>query len=317
MDTLQENFIDVTLIDPNLKHSNIFEVFDGLNCCESLTVRNNRDPKPIYYQLLEEKGDTFTWQYLKKGPEWWNVLITKIHQSEQETIGEIAVKDLRKVAIFKKYGIDFCCGGKKTIREVCVEKNIDATKLETELQQIDAEPKVGNMAYNNWNIDFLTDYIVNNHHSYVRKHSPELLGYAIKVAQVHGKHHPELLLIKDLVVEITEALAEHMTEEETLLFTYVKEIVFAKSNKKPIDQTGENLENWVADLETEHDFVGRCFEQINVLSKGYALPEDACATYKLFFKALQIFEDDLHIHIHLENNILFPKAIAMEKSLTA
>ena len=313
METVQENFIDVTLIEPKLKHPTIFQVFDGLAGGESLTIHNDHDPKPVYYQLLGERGDIFTWQYLQEGPEWWDVRITKRGDEDKETIGEIAVKDLRKAEVFKKYGIDFCCGGKKTLKEVCAEKNIDASKIETELLQLSTEGKASNVSYNDWNIDFLADYIVNTHHSYVRKYSPELNAYAIKVAQVHGPQHPELLESRTLVNEIVEELADHMVEEEDVLFAYVKKIVFAKNMNQPLLKEGKDLESLIVELEKEHDHVGRCLDQIRVLSNGYAIPEDACASYKLLYKMIQEFEDDLHIHIHLENNILFPKAVAMEK----
>ena len=315
METLQENFIDVTLIEPKLKHPTIFQVFDSLVGGESLTIHNDHDPKPVYYQLLGERGDIFTWQYLLEGPEWWDVRITKRGEEDKETIGEIAVKDLRKAEVFKKYGIDFCCGGKKTLKEVCAEKNIDASKIETELLQLSTEGKASNISYNDWNIDFLADYIVNTHHSYVRKYSPELVAYARKVDQVHGHLHPELMEIKKLVLKITEELAEHMEQEENVLFAYVKKIVFAKNMSQPLETEGKDLRSLIDELEKEHDFVGRCLDKIRELSNGYAIPSDGCASYQLLYKMIQEFEDDLHIHIHLENNILFPKAVAMEKEI--
>lgn len=315
METLQNNFIDVTLIEPRLKHPTIFQVFDALTGGESLTIHNDHDPKPVYYQLLGERGDIFTWQYLQEGPEWWDVRITKRSEEDTETIGEIAVKDLRKAEVFKKYGIDFCCGGKKTIAQVCAEKNIDAIKVETELRQISTESKVSNISYSDWNIDFLADYIINTHHSYVRKYLPEISSYALKVAQVHGGHHPELLPIQKLVQEINEELTDHMEQEEILMFPYVKKIAQAKSSGQPLDKEEKDLATLIDELEKEHDFIGRCFDKIRELSNNYAIPGDACTSYKLVYKMIQEFEDDLHIHIHLENNILFPKSVEMEKSL--
>lgn len=316
METLQENFIDVTLIEPKLKHPTIFDVFDSLVGGESLIIHNDHDPKPVYYQLLGERGDIFTWQYLQQGPEWWDVQITKKGEDDKETIGEIAVQDLRKAEVFKKYGIDFCCGGKKTVREVCQEKRIDATKVEQELQQANQQVTISNNnAYNDWNLDFLADYIVNTHHKYVCKYLPELHGYALLVAQVHGSDHPELLPIQKLVEDIDEELTGHMEQEEKVLFPYVKKIVQAKSNSQPLqDYDEENLATLIESLEREHDFVGGCFGKIRELSNNFAIPEDACASYKSLYKMVQEFEDDLHLHIHLENNILFPKALKMEKS---
>lgn len=312
MATLQDNFIDVTLIEPKLKHPTIFKVFDSLEGGESLTIHNDHDPKPVYYQLLGERGDIFTWQYQQQGPEWWDVLITKKGENDKETIGQIAVKDLRKAEVFKKYGIDFCCGGKKTVREVCREKGIDATKVEQELQQVSKESKTDNNAYNEWDLDFLADYIVNTHHRYVRKYLPELKGYALKVAQVHGDRHPELLEIQKLVETINEELNEHMVSEENILFPYVKKIVNARKSSLPLDKENKSLASLIEELEKEHDYVGRCLDKIRELSNGYAIPDDACASYKLMYKMIQEFEDDLHIHIHLENNILFPKAVELK-----
>lgn len=312
METLENNFINVTLIEPKLKHPTIFKVFDDLKGGESLTIHNDHDPKPVYYQLLGERGDVFTWEYLKEGPEWWDVKITK-RENGQETIGEIAVKDLRKVEVFKKYGIDFCCGGKKTIVEVCAEKNIDATKVQTALRLIETENKVSKISYNDWNIDFLADYIVNTHHSYVRKYLPELMSYATKVAQVHGAQHPELLPIQQLVEEINNELTEHLEQEENVLFPYVKKIVEARKSNMPLVKQGKDLTVLINELEKDHDLAGRALDKIRDLSKNYEISSDACASYKLLYKMIQEFEDDLHLHIHLENNILFPKAIEMEK----
>ena len=317
METIESNYINVPLIEPKLKHPTIFKVFDGLLGGESLTIHNDHDPKPVYYQLLGERGNVFTWQYLEEGPEWWDVRITKKGENDKETIGEIAAKDLRKAEVFKKYGIDFCCGGKKTLTEVCREKNIDVTKVETELQQLSTQSKASNISYGDWNIDFLTDYIINTHHSYVRKYLPEINAFATKVAQVHGAHHPELTEIRCIVADIHKELIEHCDNEETGVFAYIKRIVFAKNMNRPLTLVKPGLADQIDELEKEHDFVGRCLDKIKTLSNGYAIPDDACTSYKLLYKMIQEFEDDLQIHIHLENNILFPKAIEMEKSITA
>lgn len=131
-----ENIINVPAIEPRLKHPTIFQVFDGLAGGESLIIHNDHDPKPVYYQMLGERGDVFIWEYLLEGPEWWDVRITKKTEEDKQTIGEIAAKDLRKAEVFKKYGIDFSCSSKKTLSQVCNENNIDVTKVETELQQL-------------------------------------------------------------------------------------------------------------------------------------------------------------------------------------
>lgn len=316
MQTVEDIIIDVPAIEPKLKHPTIFQVFDGLAGGESLVIHNDHDPKPVYYQMLGERGDVFTWLYLEQGPEYWKVRITKKGEGDNETVGQIAAKDLRKAEVFKKYGIDFCCGGKKTVAQICKEKGIDATKVEQELQQTNQQTISNNHAYNEWNLDFLVDFIVNTHHSYVRKYLPELRGYALKVARVHGDHHPELLPIQKLVEDVYEELTEHMEQEEKVMFSYIKKIVNAKNSNQPLIKVGtENLSDLIDELEKDHDLVGRAMEEIRAKSNNYAIPDDACASYKVFYKMLEEFESDLFTHIHLENNILFPKAVEMEKTL--
>lgn len=311
-----EIVINVPSLEPRLKHPTIFNTFENLAPGKSFIIHNDHDPKPVYYQLKSEHGDIFTWEYLQQGPQWWDIRVTKNIQNEnEETIGQIVAKDIRKADVLKKYGIDFCCGGKKTVREVCAEKGIDANEVERELLKTTQNITIGNnLNYDEWNLDFLADYIVNTHHNFVRKYLPEIKGYAIKVAQVHGGRHEELIPIKSLVEEVHEELFEHMADEENNLFPVIKEIVKAKNANTPFQKEGKTFKEMVATTEAEHDSVGRAMEEIRRLSDNYAIPDDACTSYKLLFKLLQDFESDLFVHIHLENNILFTKAIDIEKS---
>lgn len=311
MEIAEDSVLNVTLIEPRLKHPTIFERFDALEEGEGFIILNDHDPKPVYYQLLGERGDIFIWEYLEQGPQWWKVSIKKrISGENTETLGQIATKDLRKAEIFKKYGLDFCCGGKKTVKEACAEKGLDVAAVEHELQQAEKQtsalPLPRPLPYNDWRLDFLADYIVNTHHSYVKASLPELLKYADKVAKVHGAHHPELFNILELVGEISQEMTEHMEKEEAFLFPYIKQLALSKTNdgnvKQPIDL-----------MEKEHQIVGKSLSDIRMLSQDYALPGDACASYGLLYKMLQEFEGDMFTHIHLENNILFVKALELEK----
>ncbi len=317
MQTTEASYLDVTVLEPRQKHPTIFRYFDDLEEGESLVIHNDHDPKPLYYQLLGERGNIFSWEYLEQGPLVWEVKISKNISGEAgETLGEIATKDLRKAEIFKKYGLDFCCGGKKTLKQACAEKGLDAAAIEQELAQTNISANLRPLPYNDWSIDFLADYIQNMHHGYVRKTLPEIRSYAAKVAAVHQQEHPELIQIAELVEEIHEELSAHMVKEEKVLFPYVKELVKAKANTQPLyaAQFG-TVQNPINMMEMEHEMVGKNLEQIRLLSKNYALPADACASYKLLFSLLNEFESDLFIHIHLENNILFPKALQLEKQL--
>ena len=317
MQTTAENILNVTLLEPRQKHPTIFVRFDELEKGESLTLFNDHDPKPLYYQLLGERGDIFSWEYLEQGPEWWKVKISKRGNGEvEETLGQIAAKDLRKAQVFKKYGLDFCCGGKKTVKEACWEKGLDINKVEQELQRADTLPSSRPIPYSDWSLDFLADYIVNTHHSYIRKTLPDIVVYANKVMRVHGNHHPELLRIHQLADEINEELTDHMLKEENILFPYIKALDAAKDHVQPLQAFPfKTIQSPISVMEMEHELVGRNLEEIRQLTNNYSLPEDACASYSLLYRLLDEFEEDLHLHIHLENNILFPKALEAEKTL--
>lgn len=310
MNTTMDNILNVTLLEPRMKHPTIFARFDELNEGESLTIHNDHDPKPLYYQLLGERGNIFTWEYLEQGPEWWKVRIAKrISGESDETLGEIVAKDMHKAQIFKKHGIDFCCGGKKTVKQACAEKGLDVTLVEQELQQTEKKSTARPLPYNEWSLDFLTDYIVNTHHAYVKKNMPDIRAYASKVAKVHGSHHPELAPIHQLVEDINAEFTAHMMKEEQILFPAIKAMVLKNNGvsfgsvKAPINM-----------MEIEHESAGKNMEKIRELSDNYTLPQDACASYSLLYRMLAEFEEDLHTHVHLENNILFPKALELENS---
>lgn len=312
-----ERVVDVPSLEPRLKHPTIFKTFDELQAGESMIIHNDHDPKPVYYQLQSERGDCFTWEYLQQGPQWWDIRVTKKDDEIKETIGEIVAKDINKTSVFKKYGIDFCCNGNRTVREACAAKGIDYKIVEEELKKVSgAVTGNSNLNFDDWNLDFLADYIVNTHHNYVRKYLPEIVQYMNKVAQVHGPHHPELAEIKVQVDKINEELTAHMLEEENLVFPLIKEIVKTKnSNGAYSKEAGKTFNEIVEQTEKEHDIVGRALEAIRKLNNNYEIPQDACTSYRLLFKMLEEFENDIFIHIHLENNILFSKAKEMEKSL--
>jgi len=220
------------------------------------------------------------------------------------TVGEIVADDFRTASIFKNSGIDFCCGGKQNISEACKEKGIDPVGLETQIKELQLIPKSHSQDFNTWAPDFLCDYIVNTHHKYVVKTLPELMFYTQKIADVHGDHHHELIEIASIFSQINDELLQHLDKEETVLFPAIKKAV---SDSDPIVR--KIIASEIARMEGEHDFAGGAMDKINVISNQYALPEDACNTYRVAFQLLEQFEDDLHVHVHLENNILYPKAL--------
>ncbi|MBS1533055.1 MAG: iron-sulfur cluster repair di-iron protein [Bacteroidetes bacterium] len=312
-----ETVLDVTVIEPRLKHQTIFQNFDSLLAGESFIIHNDHDPKPLYYQLLAERGQTFNWEYLEQGPEIWHVRIGKrAGEDDTETIGELVAKDYRKAQVFKKYGIDFCCGGKKTVSEVCEKKGIDQTKLETDLARAEQQTADSELDFQKWDIGFLSDYIINTHHQYVKDNTPFIQEMAQKVARVHGANHPELVEVADVFERIAHNLTLHMMKEEKILFPRIKELAYYKkiSARIPADDLGL-VSTPIQVMESEHEQAGEDFETIRQLTADYELPEDACRSYTILFKKLEEYENDLNRHVHLENNILFPKAIQTEKEL--
>lgn len=306
--------IDVTVLEPRMKHPTIFKKFDEITAGESFIISNDHDPKPLYYQLLGERGNIFSWEYIENGPENWLVKIQKNNSTKEASIGELVAKDLRKAEVFKKFNIDFCCGGKKTLSQVCNDKQINIKEVETELEKLDSTTESVSQNYNEWSLDFLVDFIINTHHKYVKNSLPVLLEYTAKVAKVHGKEHLEVVAIYDLFKEASDELNSHMMKEENVLFPYIKQLV----NEKNLINEGcsfGTVKNPIRMMEHEHDVVGNIFKTIRELSNDYTPPEDACTTYKLSYKKLEEFENDLHQHIHLENNILFPKSIKLESEL--
>lgn len=303
------NVIDVRLIEPKFKHTRIFELFDKLQLGESLLIINDHDPKPLYYQLLAERGNIFDWKYILNGPEEWRVEIQMRLLNEESSIGEIAAKDIKKLPIFKKYGIDFCCGGKKTISQVCKEKGIEASVLEFELNATELQHSNNVNNFDDFPLDVLCDYIENTHHQYVKEVLPTLLEISIKVKNKHGEHYDELVRINELIHLVNTELMLHMRKEEVILFPFIRSLV----TDKKISISNEMLQGPINMMEVEHEQVGEMFAEIGVLTNNFKAPEHACASFLMLFKTLKEFQDDLHLHIHLENNILFPKALLIVK----
>lgn len=231
-------------------------------------------------------------------------------------IGEIVAEDFRTAAIFKKYGIDFCCKGGRTIEEACSPKSLDKDQIYSDIENL---PKTdGNsIDFNSWPLDLLADYVEKTHHRYVYEKTPVLQAFLDKLCKVHGGRHPELFEIKELFDASAQDLGAHLKKEELMLFPFIKNMVKAKIDGSAIPQPPfGTVENPVNMMKHEHTVEGERLRQIAELTNEYTPPADACNTYKVTFAMLQDFENDLHKHIHLENNILFPKAIQLEKEFS-
>ncbi len=235
--------------------------------------------------------------------------------SEQKTVAEVVTENIKAAHVFKKHGIDFCCGGGITIEKACAKNGVDYTILEEDLKAID-ENVPGAHNYNDWHLSFLIDYIVNTHHKYVEENIPILLQYAAKVANVHGHHYKEVIEINELVIAIAKELAVHMKREELILFPFIKQLVTADKQELKLETPSFGTANdLIESMENEHENAGDIFKEITKLSNNYTPPDEACNTFRALYSKLQEFEEDLHQHVHLENNILFPKTKQLEQQL--
>tara|TARA_R110002050_G_scaffold57866_6_gene130204 strand:- start:7643 stop:8374 length:732 start_codon:yes stop_codon:yes gene_type:complete len=240
-----------------------------------------------------------------------------LNKDSEKQIGQFVAEDFRTAAVFSKYSIDFCCNGDRTIGAVCEKKNIETNTLLEELYAILNSKTDQSIDYKSWPLDLLADYIEKKHHRYVEEKIPVLRQFLDKLCKVHGERHPELFKINELFTASSGELAAHMKKEELVLFPFVKKMVNAKSENSTIQspQFG-TVENPIAMMKEEHDNEGERFRKIAELSNNYTPPADACNTYQVTFAMLDEFEKDLHLHIHLENNILFPRAIKLEQQFS-
>lgn len=231
------------------------------------------------------------------------------------TVAEIVTQNIKTADVFKSNGIDFCCGGNISVQDVCKKKNIDYSKIVNALNNIEKDKSTSH-DFNSWDLSFLSDYIINTHHKYVTEANNLIIQYSDKVAKVHGHHYVEVVKINELFHEIANELNLHMQKEEMILFPYIKQLAEAKKNNSTITPPGfGTVQNPINMMEHEHDIAGDIIKEIAVLSDNFTPPESACNTFRALYAKLEEYQNDLFQHIHLENNILFPKAISLEKEL--
>jgi len=231
-------------------------------------------------------------------------------QLETTTLGEIVSRDFRAGAIFDRYGLDYCCGGARTLGEACQQRGVSVEEVAAELEALDPEsrdtPAQDPAA--------LVDHIVSRHHAYVRAAIPVIQQHLAKVAAVHGARHSELTFVDAQFSKVAAELSQHMAKEERVLFPYICALADAVTRDAlpPPDMFG-TVQNPIRMMEIEHQEAGDGIDVIRELTHRYQPPDDACSTYRLVLEELEAFEQDLHEHVHLENNVLFPKAVELEE----
>lgn len=233
------------------------------------------------------------------------------------SIGEIVRNDYRTAKIFEKYGIDFCCGGKNKLEKVCDSKELDIKQVAHDLKEATDVPLIASQNFNLWDLDFLADYIIRSHHHYVRESIPQIRHYLQKLVSAHSEKHPEVIEISDLFHLLDEELHAHMNKEEHVLFPYIKKLWIERSIDHAVSShIIGSIKYPILKMESEHQYAGELLAKIEKLTNEFTPPAGGCNTFFVCYNRLQEFMLDLHQHIHLENNVLFPKAIELEDKIT-
>jgi len=239
-------------------------------------------------------------------------------QITEKTVREIAIENPVSIRVFESVGIDYCCGGKRSLSEACAQAGVAIDHVLDLLAQMDNDSHSQPLGSEDWRarpVHDLIAQIVEEHHSFVRRETPRIGSMLSKVSAKHGQAHPEILQIEPLFTAIGQELATHMLKEEHVLFPYIEQMEHAARKGAPMPSACfGSVQRPIANMVAEHDDAGALLAQIRDLSNGYTAPSEACPTYLELYRGLEEFERDLHRHVHLENNILFPRAVEMEQA---
>jgi regulator of cell morphogenesis and NO signaling len=231
--------------------------------------------------------------------------------TESTTIAEIASSVPSSVRVFQKFGIDFCCGGKRPIALVCQEQGLSFDEVRSRIEASSAAPGPDTRDWAKEPLTSLVQHILAAYHEPLREELPRLEAMAAKVASVHGGGASYLARVKDIVFELGAELRSHMQKEEVVLFPAIEEL--ETHGVKPSMQ----LMAPITMMEDEHEHAGRLLAELREITGGYEMPEWGCGTFQALFRGLAELESAMHVHIHLENNVLFPRAMALAESVPA
>lgn len=238
--------------------------------------------------------------------------------TSMSTVKDVLQEYPASILVFERYGMDYCCGGKKSLELACRKKNIDLGTVMAEIESSRSDSALQKNRAHTWSAEFLANYICENHHAYLRNIIPSLQQRLEKVAMRHGQAEPYLFEVKDKFNAFAEELTSHMFQEEEVLFPYVKRLSRASASGQTLPPpTFGSIQSYIEQFETEHDEAGRALESLELLTNSFTPPPGACNTYKSSFESLRELRDDMHQHIHLENNILFGKSRNLEAAVVS
>lgn len=234
----------------------------------------------------------------------------------QRTLADIVTGDARTARVFDRLGLDYCCHGQRSLSEAVSDRGLALSDVVGELTTLG--PRVAGQPGEAWDdLSALTSHIVTRHHAYVREMQPQITAWLAKLVQRHGARHSELADVQQTFAQLSDELLTHMTKEEKILFPYINVLVAAlrSGSRLPPSPFG-TIVNPIRVMEIDHEGAGDLSARLRELTRNFEPPPDACTTYRLCYQELERFEADLHQHVHLENNILFPRAIVLEDELS-
>jgi regulator of cell morphogenesis and NO signaling len=232
-----------------------------------------------------------------------------------KTVREIALEAPLTTRVFEEYKIDFCCGGRRPLSEACEKAGADEKEVAAKLAELIEGPRSDNDP-ERLRVPELVNYIIDKHHEFSRTEMLRLAGLAEKVAWKHSENHPELNELKEAFALLTNDLVGHMRKEEMMLFPYIHDLVRAKARSiVPLVPVFGTIDHPIRMMQFEHEEAGSILEKMRELTNDYAVPDDACPSFNALYVGIEALEKDLHQHIHLENNVLFPAAVELEKSV--
>ncbi len=246
-------------------------------------------------------------------------LMKDLKNYQERSLAEIVNEDLRAADVFKKFGMDFCCGGGRSLASACEREGVEIGEVLEALQKLEQREEEEKLSdFTDREVDDLVDYIVEKHHSYLEEALPMIEEYAAKVSKVHGPSHPEVLQVHDIFMALAWELRVHLKKEENILFPYLRNLAKAARGETAwAPPTFGKAENPIRQMMSEHDDAGDALKKLRAVTRGFYPPEYACNTWRAYYRKLEELEGDLFLHVHLENNVLFPKAIALEAELMA
>jgi len=227
------------------------------------------------------------------------------------TVGQIVADSPRTSIVFERYGIDYCCAGKIPFEEACARRGLDAAVVASEIVALRSHADVTEVNWTQRPLSELIDHIIAGHHDYLRENLPRIDQLVERVVRAHGERDPRLGALRDAFGTFCKDIDSHMAKEEQILFPLVRAI---GHGKPAADNHCGSVANPIGVMEAEHDAAGDLLLQMRELTDGYVAPKTACNTYRALLDALEQLESNMHVHIHKENSILFPRAIAAEKS---